>query len=444
MLAKPFITPCIPFQLCLQCKDPNKNNKGAVAYCAECKHVLCTTCLSTHTRDHGIEYKYSIVTPRSKLFVSRIGMIWEWRGADFLFKGNLDNQIRYDETRLAAGFPTFMCLEDVAYNPNSFLMPAPRREEDIIRVNYPYFRRKPKPTWSEQFRRKMVTVSRSELLLVNPNSCSILLSDLENKVVFEQYLEDKPHDAACLDSDLVAVSLPWKNKIQVLSILKGLSPVGEIKVSGECWGICYSDGKMVVSYWYPRRIEVLSMDGTVLWRYDIFEENLSVLPDVEHYLKYKFYDVSIITQQTDKGKYIYAVGLFFNRITKFNFDGQICFILETEELIEPSSLAALTKNLILVSSHQGSKLSLINDEDGSMRIVRQWDVDSRYSIKAMEFDPNTEKLYVISEKDSIAKGFECQLAGQFCDVLYQRDDTMVSCHGKNKQACIHKEKKINQ
>jgi hypothetical protein len=84
-------------------------------------------------------------------------------------------------------------------------------------------------------------------------------------VSYQLQLDEVPWDITTVNSTKLAVTLPYEQTIQFISISSNkLKKKHTINVNGDCYGIsCYQD-KLVVTYYNPGKLQILEMNGTIL------------------------------------------------------------------------------------------------------------------------------------------------------------------------------------
>jgi DNA-binding beta-propeller fold protein YncE len=119
------------------------------------------------------------------------------------------------------------------------------------------------------------------LIITDFNNKAVKMVDISRQSVSDQLqLDDAPWDITTVTSTELAVTLPYKHTILLISIASNkLTIKHTMKVNGRCHGIsCYQD-KLVVTYRYPAKLQILLKNGTILTTIDgkiLFKEPLHV------------------------------------------------------------------------------------------------------------------------------------------------------------------------
>jgi hypothetical protein len=116
-----------------------------------------------------------------------------------------------------------------------------------------------------------ITLLTPDILIISDReNKAVKLVDISYKYVSDQLqLDDEPCDITTVTSTDLAVTLPDKQTIQLISISSNeLIKRHTIKVDGQCHGISCYQGKLVVSFLNPAKLQILDINGTILTRID--------------------------------------------------------------------------------------------------------------------------------------------------------------------------------
>ncbi|XP_060603946.1 E3 ubiquitin-protein ligase TRIM71-like [Ruditapes philippinarum] len=125
-----------------------------------------------------------------------------------------------------------------------------------------------------------MTLLTSDLLIISDrDNNAIKMVDTSSQYVFDQLqLDDRPWDITTVTSTKLAVTLPDIQTIQFISISSNqLKKKHTVKVDGQCYGINCYQGKLVVSFRTPAKLQVFDMNGTLLTTID--GKNIFECPD---------------------------------------------------------------------------------------------------------------------------------------------------------------------
>ncbi|XP_053392693.1 transcription intermediary factor 1-alpha-like [Mercenaria mercenaria] len=106
----------------------------------------------------------------------------------------------------------------------------------------------------------------NQIFLVDFTNFSIKMTDTNSESIQQQLSFDAhPWDVTTITRDELAVTLSWKQTIQLISYSSNrLSKKNELKVDGKCYGISYCQGKLAVTFRYPAKLQIMNLKGTVL------------------------------------------------------------------------------------------------------------------------------------------------------------------------------------
>jgi hypothetical protein len=116
----------------------------------------------------------------------------------------------------------------------------------------------------------MILVTPDLLIITDCNNKAVKMVDTGSQSVSDQLqLDDEPEDITRVTSTELAVTIPSKQTIQYISISSNkLINRHAVKVGGECHGISCYQGKFVVLFLYPTKLQILDMNGTILTTID--------------------------------------------------------------------------------------------------------------------------------------------------------------------------------
>ncbi|XP_060559946.1 uncharacterized protein LOC132719987 [Ruditapes philippinarum] len=116
-----------------------------------------------------------------------------------------------------------------------------------------------------------ITLLTPDLLIITDiNNNAVKMVDISSQSVSDQLqLDDGPWDITRLTSSELAVTLPNKQAIQFISISSNtLQKKHTVKVDGYCRGISCYQGKLVLSFLSPAKLQILNMKGAILTTID--------------------------------------------------------------------------------------------------------------------------------------------------------------------------------
>ncbi|XP_060559947.1 uncharacterized protein LOC132719988 [Ruditapes philippinarum] len=153
----------------------------------------------------------------------------------------------------------------------------------------------------------MTLLTPDLLIITDYFDNAVKMVDTRIKSVSDQIqLDDRPWDITRVTSTELAVTLPNKQKIQFTSISSNkLKKRHTVKVDGECSGISCFQGKLVVSFENPAKVQILDMNGTILTAID--GKNIFKCPDYV----------------TCNRSYIYVSDCDMKTVTRLNWQGDV-------------------------------------------------------------------------------------------------------------------------
>ncbi|XP_060568467.1 uncharacterized protein LOC132727072 [Ruditapes philippinarum] len=128
-----------------------------------------------------------------------------------------------------------------------------------------------------------MTLLISELLIITDyNNNVVKMVDTSSQSVSDQLqLDSGPWDITTVSGTELAVTLPNKQTIQFISISSNkLIKEQTLNVFGQCHGISCYQGKLVVSFLNPTKLQILDMNGTIL---NIGGQNIFNRPENIHF-----------------------------------------------------------------------------------------------------------------------------------------------------------------
>ncbi|XP_045215515.2 uncharacterized protein LOC123565791 [Mercenaria mercenaria] len=138
------------------------------------------------------------------------------------------------------------------------------------------------------------------------NNAVKMVDTLSQSVTDQLQLDTQPSKVTSVTSTELAVTLPEKQNIQFISVSSNkLKKKQTLKVDGQCYGISCCNGKLVVSFKMPEKLQILDINGTILTTVtggDIFSSPLYV---------------------TTNTNFVYVSGWNMKTITRLNWQGEV-------------------------------------------------------------------------------------------------------------------------
>ncbi|XP_060564058.1 uncharacterized protein LOC132723371 [Ruditapes philippinarum] len=116
----------------------------------------------------------------------------------------------------------------------------------------------------------ITSLSSDTLVIADYHNMAVKMVDTSSQSVSDQLqLDGKPWDITRLTFTELAVTLPFIQTIQFISISSNkLKKRHAVKVGGDCHGISCYQGKLVVSFVNPAKLQILDMNGYLLTTID--------------------------------------------------------------------------------------------------------------------------------------------------------------------------------
>jgi hypothetical protein len=112
----------------------------------------------------------------------------------------------------------------------------------------------------------MTLLTPNVLIITDPENKDIKMVDTRSKYVLNQLeLDGNPCDVTAVASAEVAVTLYHKPEVQFISTSSNrLTKKKAIVTDGECYGISCNQGKLILTFCNPAKLQIVDMNGTVL------------------------------------------------------------------------------------------------------------------------------------------------------------------------------------
>jgi hypothetical protein len=198
-----------------------------------------------------------------------------------------------------------------------------------------------------------MTLLTPDLLIINGhNNNAVMKVDTSSKSVSDQLqLGDKPWDITRVINAELAVTLPYKQTIQFISISSNkLIKKHTMTVDGDCCGISCYQGKPVVSLRYPAKLQILDINGTILTTIDgrnIFKDPYYVISNRSS-IYVSDWDMNTVSRLNWKGEVIgNHNGMSAPRGMSLSADGTVFLCNWARNVIEEISGDCSTGKVVL-------------------------------------------------------------------------------------------------
>jgi len=224
------------------------------------------------------------------------------------------------------------------------------------------------------------------LVIVNKNKRVIMLNSKTGGTVAQVTLKGGPR-RLCMFDNIRAVVTLGDNSLQFININGDSLELGRsFSVNGDVWGISRSEDRLIVSYYSPPWLEVLSMDGRVIHTFS----NQAAGVDV-------FQCPIFISTRADGMVYVSD----WNKSTITQLDSNLHVIRTYSDPIlqEPYGIICVSADQVLVCSKDSNRIVLLCPSTGVITSIlgEQDGIKKPY---ALTYSPSLRKLYVVPDEYS--------------------------------------------
>ncbi|XP_053385306.1 uncharacterized protein LOC128550380 [Mercenaria mercenaria] len=192
-------------------------------------------------------------------------------------------------------------------------------------------------------------LARKNVLQADYCNCTFIVVDTESKVITEEKSSDnyKPWDIAVLPQDKVAVTMPNRQEILIMSTSGKLSTFRKIQVKGECYGVTYGKGHLYVVCRNPSSVLSMDVQGN---------DQRNILPYSKRYKNLRYCVLS------DDSSTIYISEYTSHLVLRLTVKGEILSIFKHDDLQYPEGMVILDDGSLLVCSYgNGTILHISGD-----------------------------------------------------------------------------------
>ncbi|XP_060568473.1 uncharacterized protein LOC132727043 [Ruditapes philippinarum] len=199
----------------------------------------------------------------------------------------------------------------------------------------------------------MTLLTPGLLIITDYNNDAVKMVDISSQSVSDQLqLDDIPWDITTVTSTELAVTLPDKQTIQFISISSNkLIKKHTVKVDGECYGISCYQGKLVVSFLNPAKLQIFDMNGTIL-----------TTIDGKNIFKYPWY----ITCNRSS---IYVSDWDMKTVTRLNWQGDV--IGSYSGMSDPRGMSLSDDGTVFVCDWERNVIEEISGDCSTGKVVLQ-------------------------------------------------------------------------
>lgn len=209
----------------------------------------------------------------------------------------------------------------------------------------------------------MVTIRENIIAWTDWFNSTVKLVDIKHDELLSTVSDmGKPWDITSITDNTLAVTLTYSQKIQFIEVMNNtLMRMGDIDVKGKCRGIDCIDGKLVVSYEEPPKVEILDFCGNIMRELSTDRAGNDIFNCLYH-----------VVMSRDGGS-IYVSDSKNESISKFSLNGKVQATYRDKDLNDPrgmfvcrdgSVLVCSAKSVHVISEDCKKQKILINEEDG--------------------------------------------------------------------------------
>lgn len=198
-------------------------------------------------------------------------------------------------------------------------------------------------------------LSSGKLVLADWANKKIKVLDTEGKVIAdEKELEALPSDIAVLPVDKIAVTLPSKRVVLLMSTVGNLEVVQTISIRGECTGITYLPDFIFVVCRSPKFVYILDTQGnvqkTITLDTDLFSEPVCI----------------VVSQDS---RFMYISDFENNCVVSVTLEGETAAIYKHKDFAKPRGMFMLDDGSLLVCCWNGTIHHLSGDLKQGQKIT---------------------------------------------------------------------------
>ncbi|XP_060561848.1 uncharacterized protein LOC132721544 [Ruditapes philippinarum] len=217
----------------------------------------------------------------------------------------------------------------------------------------------------------MTLLTPDLLIITDYDNYAVKMVDTSSQSVSDQLqLDDHPWDITRVTSTELAVTLPNTKKIQFISFSSNkLIKKHNVKVDGVCVGISCYQGKHVVSFVTPAKLQIIDMNGTILTTID--GKNIFKSP---YYV-------------TCNRSSIYLSDREMKTVTRFNWQGDV--IGSYSGMCTPRGISLSDDGSVFVCDNGRNVIEEISEDSSTGKVVLE-NLNDPYTVG---WCGETKKLY---------------------------------------------------
>ncbi|XP_060573361.1 uncharacterized protein LOC132731237 [Ruditapes philippinarum] len=234
----------------------------------------------------------------------------------------------------------------------------------------------------------LLVLSEQTLLISYYTKFSIPVIIYDVGTSHANYMDDikfdaKPFGITKVSDYKVAVTFPDKRMIRMITFSEDMKVLDITKIPGNgyCTGIAYRNPYLVVSYWNPASIKILSMSGEVVKTFDKDDNGQKL------FIKPWYLNVS------PDNTMIYVSDRKEHTVTCLNYDGKVKAVYKDDQLKRPHQLAVDEYGSVYVCGFHSGNIHQLSSDLTKVKIL----VDKNDGLdqpRSVAYCPNTKRLFV--------------------------------------------------
>ncbi|XP_053383720.1 uncharacterized protein LOC128549950 [Mercenaria mercenaria] len=235
---------------------------------------------------------------------------------------------------------------------------------------------KTKPDWQESWITGCAILSSNKVILADCNNKKLKVVDTHSKTVIEEEkLDTKPYDIAVLPQDQIAVTMPEKEKILIMTTAGKLSISRSIPMKQRCKGITYHQGKLYVVCWDPNSVHIVDIQGNVN---NIISLNREIFAAPNYILLSK------------DARHIYISNYTSHSVVSVTLQGDVLAVYEHQDLSKPMGMAMLDDGSLLVCCYYNNAIHHISGDLKQGRTIS----DGLQRLQSICYNHHQQEVYI--------------------------------------------------
>ncbi|XP_060573359.1 uncharacterized protein LOC132731236 [Ruditapes philippinarum] len=235
----------------------------------------------------------------------------------------------------------------------------------------------------------LLVLSEHTLLILDWKKCSLVIYILEMSqanCIDDIKFETSPFDITKVSDYIVAVTFPNERMIKLITFSGNMKVLYITKIpgNGTCTGIAYRNPYIVVSYWDPASVKILSMSGTIVKTFDKDDngQNLVIKP----------WGLIVSPDNT----MIYVSDLDKQTVTCLTHDGKVKAVYKDDHLNLPYQLAVDEYGSVYVCGAVSDNIHILSSDLTKVKILIDTN-DGLDKPESVAYCPITKRLFVVMQ-----------------------------------------------